>query len=213
MRPRDPLRTLSATAAATALTVSLCAPALASTATWTVSPGGRYVSHSAEYWFLQDDGTKYKIPCNDVSARFHFKSGTGLTNPIGIIKSISLNNCGYGGTANTFSVLPVGLPWAFRALSYDPSTGATRGVVLNVHFTVTGASCSAVIDGTGPTAYNGQLQFYWDNGSNVFDIGTKGTRHLHVYNVSGCSGVFSNGDPILANGAYTMPASLTITSP
>jgi hypothetical protein len=74
-------------------------------------------------------------------------------------------------------------------------------------------SCSAVIDGSGPTADDGQLHFYWANGSDVLYISTQGTSGLHVYDVSGCAGVFSNGDAIAANAAYSMPGGLVITSP
>ncbi|HEY1914931.1 MAG TPA: hypothetical protein VGH27_05075 [Streptosporangiaceae bacterium] len=162
-----------------------------SSATWTVSPGGGY----------------------DVAARFWFKSGAGLTDPIGRTKTVRLGDCEDNSTAAPFSVTAAGLPWAIRALSYDPKTKTTRGTVLHVHFSVTGPSCSAVIDGTSPTADDGQLAFLWVKGNKILYVDSTTISPLHVYDVSGCAGVFNDGEQVLAGAGYNILKRLVITSP
>ena len=37
--------------------------------------------------------------------------------------------------------------------------------------------------------------------------------NLHAYNVSGCAGILSNGDPVTISATFTLSPKQTITSP
>ena len=115
----------------------------------------------------------------------------------------------------TFSHFPMDI----RAVSYDPSTGTTTGVITGIHLTLSTAfgspACTGTIDGTGPNANDGKIHFSFFNGGELhFNVGSS----LHAYNISGCGGLIHSGDA-LSYRAITSPMSVatnmpnTITSP
>jgi hypothetical protein len=213
---------------ASALYVGLgAAPVVAATATWTVTPGGAFTTPSAAiHSHLTDATTGAAFLCQGLAIDGTFKSGSGLTNPIGHI--IGAHGAGTGpllcasSTSSTqfgmtFSHFPMGI----RAVSYDASTGVTTGVITGIHITLStapGASaCTGTIDGTGPNANNGEIHFSYTN--SVFDaLRFKVGSSLHAYNVSGCGGLIHSGDAI-SYRALTDPLNTvsgmpnTITSP
>lgn len=197
------------TAAAALLGLS---PAVASTsATWTVTPGGGFYTFAnftnpADSYlnpantYLRDTTTGAAFPCVsalDISGVF--KSGSGLTNPIGTVKTARGGNtigvvlCNGNGLNIALSFK--NLPWPIRAVSYDSAgVGATSGVVLGVAGSVasqSGVPCSAAIDGTAPGAGDGRVGFRYLNNGDFF---IKAAGNLHFYNVSGCNGHINNGD-------------------
>ena len=213
----------TAAAAATVIGVGL-APAAAAAAqrpatpaTWTVTPGGnfytRYVFATPE---LTDTTTGARFGCpSGFSIHGTLKSGSGLANPIGTIA----NAVGDGGPQHLLvctghglelKITFGGLPWPIRATSYNPaSPGTTSGTLTGVDGQVvryqTGASCSAVIDGTAPGAGDGRAGFSYANthaGSFTFT----GAGNLHFYNVSGCNGHIKSGDSL----SYTATEGLRV---
>jgi hypothetical protein len=204
---------------ATALAVGLGATAAfaaGATTTWTVKPGGSYTAVAAKT-ILKDKTTGTELTCVTVSsvpaskAAGTLKSGSGLTNPIGKIASIAFNNC-TGPLGLAFTVTVSNLPWHINALKYDASTGTMLGNVSGVHATLSGPSCSAVVDGTGPTADNGKAAIKHVNSAPA-KLRATGGGDLHIYNVSGCAGLIASGDAAGFTATYTLNKAQTITSP
>ena len=207
-------RTVIGAAAAAAVVIGLgVTPVAAATATWTITPGGKF------YTFvdpatpeLADATTGARFPCpTDFGISGTLKSGAGLVNPIGTIATargragnpLVLQCTGNGLQLTvTFS----GLPWPVRALRYDSAgPGTTSGILTGVTGRIasfSGPSCSAVIDGTAPGAGDGRVRFAYANNG---DFTIKPAGNLHFYNVSGCNGHFNSGDSM----SYTAPMLIT----
>ena len=100
-------------------------------------------------------------------------------------------------------------PWHLNAKSFK--NGVTTGTITGIHATLTGPSCSAVVDGTGATANNGTVTATYTNSTGK--LATTGAGNLHVYNVSGCAGLINSGDITSFKGSYTVSPKQTITSP
>jgi len=100
-------------------------------------------------------------------------------------------------------------PWHLNAVSF--SSGVTTGTITGIHATLTGPSCSAVVDGTGATANNGKVTVKYSNSTGK--LTTTGAGNLHIYNVSGCAGLIGNGDGSSFKGSYAISPKQTITSP
>lgn len=198
----------------------------ASTATWTVTPGGNF--HTAvtyQHSYIADNTTGVKFTCNGIAASGVFKRGSGLTNPIGKIKSL-----GTGGTAGDyvcggdgfgFKVTVSDQPLDITALSYDASTGKVHGQIRDLDLSISTespyASCTANIDGTAASANDGRVPFEFVEGRGNNTLYTYPTGgNLRAYNVSGCGGLISDADSI----GYEFEAGIsgtheleTITSP
>lgn len=206
------LRAVMGTAAAAALVIGLgVAPVAAATATWTVTPGGKFYTfgnftNSADSHlnpantYLRDTTTGAAFACVDafiISGQL--KSGSGLTNPIGTVKTARGGNT--NGVIRCFGHgLNIGLtfrnvPWSVRAVRYDSAgVGATSGVLIGVAGDVASQSsvpCSAAIDGTTPGAGDGRAGFRYLNNGGLF---ITAAGNLHFYNVSGCNGYINSGD-------------------
>jgi hypothetical protein len=204
------VRAVMCAAAAAALVIGLgVTPVVAATATWTVTPGGKFytLGHLATPG-LTDVTTGARFPCpTGFVISGTLKSGTGLADPIGAIATAKggagspmVLQCTGNGLELTVTFR--GLPWQVRATRYDSaSPGTTTGILTGVAGRVasfSGPSCRAVIDGTAPGAGDGRVRFTYAN-KGVFTI--KPAGNLHFYNVSGCNGYINNGDGI----TYTAP--------
>jgi len=211
--------------AASALTVGLgAASAVAATATWTVTPGGKFIStdNSGRNQRLTDTSTGTEILCRDLQISGTFKSGTGLTNPVGRITSVGYNNfpgpytCTVGPSSGPISVTfsPIG----FRAVRYDATRGLTYGAFVGIHATFSGLSsftCSGVLDGTSATAGNGLVRFKYLDSFGLLQT-FLGGGNLHLYNVSGCGGLINSGDALTVRASFVLASHgrvNTITSP
>jgi hypothetical protein len=204
--------------ATSALTVGLVAsPALA--ATWTVKPGGS-VTGKTGTTTLTDKSTGAKLTCTTVGttpaskAVGSLKSGSGLSNPIGSLTSVTFSNCtGPGGLAFTVKTSASSTnKWPITATSF--SSGKTTGNISHIHATLTGTtiSCKATIDGTGASANNGKVTITHTN-SAANKLKVPGGGNLHAYNVSGCAGLINSGDAASFVATYTLNKGQTITSP
>lgn len=215
-----------AAGAAAALALGLgAAPVAASAATWTVTPGGAFnTPGAAHHSHLTDTAAGTALLCQGVAIDGTVKSGSGLTNPLGQITAAHGDGTGpllcgsppFGPFGMTFSHFPMDI----RAVSYDPTTGTTTGVITGIHLTLSTAfgapACTGTIDGTGPAADNGAIHFSFFNtgGGLHLNVGS----NLHAYNISGCGGLLHRGDA-LSYRAITSPIATTsgmpntITSP
>ena len=177
-------------------------------ATWTVMPGGA-ISAKAGKTTLTDKNTGSVLTCTSSSGKGTVKGGKGLSGTgIGTITALSFNNC-TGPLSLTFTVKTTHFPWHLNAKSF--SGGVTTGTITGIHATLTGPSCSAVVDGTGATANNGSVTAKYSNATGK--LTTTGAGNLHVYNVKGCAGLISNGNSASFKGAYAISPKQTITSP
>lgn len=201
-RLRGPVLTVAVVAA---VAVFGAGPAFA--ATWTVTPGGS-VSGSAGTTTLKDTNTGATVTCSSSKATGSLKSGSGLSNPIGTISTLTFSNC-TGPLGIAFTATVTG-PLSLNANSY--SSGVTSGTITHIHGTVSGGGCSAVIDGTSATADNGTVNATFTNSTSVLKVLTTGST-LHIYNSSGCFGLLNNGDGTTFSGSYTITPPQTVTSP
>ena len=186
--------------------------ALASTdaATWTATPGGT-ITAKAGTTTLKDTKSGSVLTCTSSSGKGSVKKGSGLSGAgLGSITALSFSNC-TGPLSLTFTVKTTHFPWKLNANSYNASKGVTTGTITGIHATLTGPSCSAVVDGTSATANNGEVTATYTNGTGK--LATTGAGNLHIYNVKGCAGLISSGDGSSFNGSYTVSPKQKITSP
>jgi hypothetical protein len=200
------------TGATTALVIGVsAATAAAVTATWTVKPGGA-ITATAGKTTLKDTTTSQTLSCTSSKSTASLKSGSGLSGTgIGSIKTLSFSGC-TGPAGLTFTVTSGHLPWHLNALSYNATAGVTTGTITGIHATLSGPSCSAVVDGTGATANNGKVKVTYTNGTGVLKVLASG-GNLHIYNVSGCFGLINSGDASTFTGSYAVSPKQKITSP
>jgi len=216
--------------AASALVAGLAViPAAATTTTWTVTPGGAFLSTIARQTRLQDLHTGGKnYACQPIKMTGTFHSGSGLANPIGQIASVRGPKakailCALPGIA--FLMTVTHFPMGINAFHYDAATGVTHGVITGIHInlsTVPGGPgpCTGTIDGTGPNAHNGKVPFTYTNtgGQLPGELDFSGNLiNLTAYNVTGCRGQIHSGDnfgwQVMAFPRTTAGMANTITSP
>jgi hypothetical protein len=177
-------------------------------ATWTVHPGGA-ITAKAGTTTLKDTKTGSVLTCTSSSGKGTVKSGSGLSGAgIGSITALGFTNC-TGPLGLTFTVKTTHFPWKLNATSYK--SGVTTGTITGIHATLSGPGCSAVVDGTGASANNGSVTATYTNSTGK--LATTGAGNLHIYNVSGCSGLISSGDGSSFKGSYAVSPKQTITSP
>jgi hypothetical protein len=112
-----------------------------------------------------------------------------------------------------FTVTADDLPWHINAVSFNSATGTTTGTLTGIHASLSGAGCTAVVDGTGATAHNGKVTITYTNSTHTIKVLTAG-GNLHIYNVSsGCLGVIHSGDGATQSAAYAISPAQKITSP
>lgn len=162
-----------------------------SATTWTVTPGGSFTGKSGTATFT-DTKTGTVITCVSANMAGSLKQGSGLAGKgLGTIKSLTFVTC-TGPLGIGFSMSSGPVTWSLNAVSYK--SGVTSGTITGIHFTITSSGCSAVVDGTGGTARNGQVKITFTNANNHLRI-LPGGGNLHIYNVKGCLGELGNGDP------------------
>jgi hypothetical protein len=197
-------------AAASALTVALCAApsSAATTATWTVKPGGNVSASGSLH--LKDTKTGTISGCSSIKLIAVLKSGSGLAGQgIGSITSGTFTGCMVLETLN-IDVTANGLPWTVDATSYK--SGVTSGAITGIDFVGAGPGCSATLDGTAAGKNNGTIKFTYTNSTGKLKLLPKG-GNLHWWAVSGCLGVISDADPVQPSGTLTVSPEQAITSP
>ena len=198
-------------AAALAATLGVT-PALAA-ATWTIKPGGAITATSGKTAF-RDTTTHTVVTCLSATASGTLKSGSGLPGShAGSLSTVGFTTCtNPADTDIRFVLRATDLPWHVNLSSYDAATGVVTGTVSHIQITMTGAGCSGVIDGTSGTASDGKVKFtYTDSTGRLTVLTTSG--NLHFYDVTGCLGLFNDGDPVTLDAPFTVSPKQAITSP
>ena len=208
MRNRIAATFVTAGAAALAIGFGAATSFAATAATWSVSPGGT-ISGTAGTTTVKDTTSGTSASCTSSNLSGSLKSGHGLAGAgLGTVTSVAFNNCSVAGQTLSISSGPV--VWALNASSY--ASGVTHGTISKIHISVSSSICSFVIDGTGASAKNGKVKITYSNSTHKLKILPAG-GNLHVYNVSGCFGLISNGDAGSISSAYAISPAQRITSP
>ena len=210
MRTRLASFLLPPMAAAVAIGLS-AAPAAAATS-WTVKPGS-VINATSGTTTLKDTTTGTTLTCSSSAAKTTLNSGSGLSGTaIGSVTSIGFTKC-TGPFGLAFTVTAGALPWHLNVASFNAATGTTTGTLTGIHASMSGAGCTAVVDGTSATAHNGTVTITYTNSTHTLKVLTTG-GNLHIYSVSSvCAGAIHSGDSATQSAAYAISPAQTITSP
>ncbi len=185
------------------------ATAMATTATtWTITPGGA-VTGSAGKTIMKDTKTGTTLTCKSSATKATLKKGSGLTNPLGKITSVTFSNC-TGPNGLTFTATASASkthPWKLDASTF--SGGVTHGKITGIMGSLSGNGCSATLAGRTATT-PGTVSGTYINSTHTLK-GSGG--NLHIWNVSGCLSLINNGDPASLVSSYTVSPPQTVTSP
>jgi hypothetical protein len=181
--------------------------------TWSISPMGQFDEPgNVGPTVLTDRSTNGKISCKFATSAMKPPGGMGLRHTLVAFTGMTFSQCALpDGTS--VSLAPVSLPWTLTGGRFDPSRnlGVTTGEVHHVSLSFSSSSCSGVLDGSAAGANDGTVIYQFYNNPHWFVFRTWSST-LHAYNVSGCSGIFSNGDKVTLHGVLAALA-LVITSP
>lgn len=145
---------------------------------------------------FKDTTTGFAITCSGSTAAM-VPTNTG-TNPFGHITSISFTGC--AGPAGAITLTPRGLSWPVNASPASRTVGETSGGH-GVSVVVTTTGCSANVDGTAAHTDSGVVHFTFSHKSGALGVKLSG-GNLHIYAVSGCGGLVSDGDTASLTVAY-----------
>jgi hypothetical protein len=177
--------------------VAACAiAAAASTIAWTGSASASVTWSSAGTLQFKDTASGIVITCSASTATM-VPTNTG-TNPVGHVTSISFSGC--TGPAGTITLTAKGLNWPVSAHPTGRTIGETTGGH-GVAVDVSAPGCSAEVDGTGANTDTGIAHFTFRRVSSALGVALSG-GNLHIYAVSGCAGLVSNGDPVSFTVSY-----------
>jgi hypothetical protein len=212
---RKPFGALLLATATAALTIGLGATSsLAATAqpTWSVSPGGAVTLTKSGVVTLQDTTTGNSLTCTKSKGTASFAAGTGLSGTdIAAITAVSFATC-TGPMRLNLKMTAGNLPWELTGTSYNPAitSGLTIGTLSGIHATLSGAHCSATVDGSSATGNDGETEFHYHNSLRKLKT-ESALSNLHVYNVTGCAGVLNSGDAVALIAAWLVSPAQTIT--
>ncbi len=199
---------LGSGAAALALCLGTATAMATAAKTWTIAPGGA-VTGSAGKTTLLDTTTQQTLSCVSSATMATLKTGSGQTNPIGKITSVTFSTCtGPGGLAFTVTTsASATTPWKLAGNTF--SGGVTHGKITGIKASLSGAGCSATVGGTTATS-TGTTTGTYTNSTGILKVSG---GNLHVWNVSGCLGLINSGDGTTFTGKYTISPKQKITSP
>jgi hypothetical protein len=188
-------------------------PARASPLLWEAAPGGSF-SGSGGPAKLQDATTGIVVTCKTSATSGTMKFGRDLPSAgIASLTSVTFSKCS-GPDGRTFAVTAsasTGAPWLLNALTYNPALTVVTATVSGIMASVSGSECTATVAGatsTAPGTVNGS---YTDSlFTPTLGVGPPGGT-LHTWNVSGCSGLFSNGDSLSFTVTYSITPLQNIT--
>jgi hypothetical protein len=202
---------LSGGAAALAIGIGATTAMAVTATTWTITPGGA-VTGSAAKTTLKDTKTGTVLTCASSATAATLKKGSGQTNPIGKITSVTFTKCtGPGGLVFTATTsASTAHPWKLNASSYNSGTGVTKGSITGITASISGSGCTATVAGATASS-KGKTTGTYTNSTDVLQVSG---GNLHIFNVSaGCLGLINSGDPSSFVGSYTISPGQTITSP
>ena len=167
MRTRLTALALTGTTAVLAAGLS-AAPSLALTAPppWTITPGGAFTAAHIGSIVFRDTVTGATITCTNSNAAGTLLSGSTIPGPVlGTIKKIPFISCALP-PLGAVTVTAHALPWTLNGVSYNAGTGVTHGTITGIDITLAGSTCSADLDGTGPSTNNGSTDVTYTNADN-----------------------------------------------
>jgi hypothetical protein len=176
---------------------------LAAAPTVKVTPGGPFTATSGKVTFGLG-GSAYTCGSSKATGTFK-KSGSGTH--IGRINTFKFSGC-KGVTGLSFTITPT-LPWYINVTGFDQTKGQVLGTISSIIATVSFSSCSFTVAGTSATA-GGTNKFVYTNSTGGLDLLATG-GNLHAWNVSGCLGLISNGDPASYSADYSVKPVQTIS--
>jgi len=182
---------------------------------WSVSPmniveGGDSVGQTV----LADSTTGGEINCKSEGVGYDIKGGMGLKGTVtGKLAGITMQFGGCTLPDGTAVTVTESNEWAMTGVRFDPSTnlGVTTGRWQGVDISFSSSTCSGVLDGSAAGANDGILTYHFFNNPHWLIIQRFG-GNLHAYNVTGCTGIFGNGDPVTMHTIST-GTDIVITSP
>jgi hypothetical protein len=178
------------------------------TGLWQSAPGGNVTGKSKKVT-LKDTTTGTVISCTSSSIGGTFKFGQQLAKAgIGSVSSVTVLTCtGPGGRTFTItSAASASHPWLLNAQSWDATTTNTTLTVSGITASISGTGCTASVAGLSSAspgtlmATNSVNAF---NDTDTLNVGSSGGT-LHVWNVSGCSGLFKSGDAFSLTASYKL---------
>jgi hypothetical protein len=184
---------------------------------WTVTPAGQGMATTTTVT-LSDPATGGAMSCADGNGRANDDddewavgwSNGPIYNPhaFGLVNEMTYAPCvsPAGGPA---VLTGNALPWKLHGASYLASSGVTHGTVKGVRLTLDGDGCSAFIESASATA-PGAVKFTYTNGTATLRLLPTG-GNLEFSGVSGCSGLFNDGDPAAITASFTTDPAQTIT--
>jgi hypothetical protein len=186
---------------------------------WTITPGGDTTATTTVVT-LSDPATGGSLSCANGDARTDdaddewavgfSSSGNPIYNPhaLGPVDEMTYAPCVSPAGAPA-TLTGNNLPWQLHGTSYLASSGVTKGTVKKVNLTLDGDGCSAIIESASPTT-PGTIKFTYTNSTATLNLLTTG-GNLEFSDVSGCSGVFNDGDPATISASFTLDPAQTIT--
>lgn len=187
---------------------------------YTVAVGGSSSSGTHGYTAADNDGITFEVEnqgtsnvvtmtCDSVDVAGTIQSGSGIED-IATIDSSTWNNCQFGSIA--LEVSQVGT-WVLNgdgpatSAATDVVDGHVHNVEAHVESTIPGLCSFNVRNDNDPEMGRADGQF--DEATQVLRVNESGfSGDLTVYDVSGCLGAVSNGDP-----ANFLDGNFTINSP
>jgi hypothetical protein len=191
---------LLTTAMAALATGASAGTAAGAAATWTVTPGGS-ITLASSAMALRDNATGTTLSCTASSGSAAMNSSAN--NQIGTITALSFTGC-TGPQGQPFTITMTRLPFFIGARTYNASTGVTSGIIYRVAGELSGPSCTASLEGPD-SIHTARPRFTYRNSTGKLKL--PGTGTMQITNVTGCTGLFSNGptpDPASLTGTYTI---------
>jgi hypothetical protein len=178
---------------------------------WVVNPGGPTTLTSGVIQVI-DSTTDDAIKCQQMKMQGLLVGGPhGSDIKIGSISSATISSCTapLGLTPTLTASASSANPWDIKAHSYNSGSGVTTASLTNIELGVSASGCSATVAGIAASA-PGSVKVTYTNRTHTLKVVTSG---LHFFNVSGCAGLFNNGDAVRLAGSYTTAPFQTITGP
>ncbi|KAB2346070.1 hypothetical protein [Actinomadura rudentiformis] len=197
--------------------------AVASSLTWTFSPGGQIVATNVGNIVPRNLTRGSLISCSEAEVKATAKTGSGLSG-IGLVSVDEVRLGGYTGDPEicegpsnlAMQIVINDLPLEFNADSYDASTGTTRGKLVNddaggVTAKVIGLDDGCEADWTGSAGTPGNIDISYSNRTGEVTI--EGTN-LEAVNVNAnCPAAFiRNGDKLGVTGIFKANPVQTVTA-
>jgi hypothetical protein len=182
------------------------------TGLWQAAPGGSFSGKTGktQQVALKDDATGTVIACTSSKMTGTFKFGQQLA-PAGIasFSSVTMLTCtGPGGKTFTVTTSASAThPWLLNGQSIDLTSSVPTVTISGIMAAISDSGCSATVAGpssTAPGTVEGtnSIVSTFVNPVSALSLGPRGST-LHVWNVSGCPGLFNSGDALTFTATYT----------